>query len=564
MSNESLVIYSMNKVGRIIPATNKQILRDISLGFYYGAKIGVLGLNGAGKSTLLRIIAGVDQDYIGEIFMAKGYSVGLLEQEPKLDETGTVISVVKEAVQPIIEMLARFDDVNAKFAEPDADFDALVAEQAKLQEQLDKHDAWNLDSHLEVAMEALRCPPADMPINILSGGEKRRVALTRLLLTEPDILLLDEPTNHLDAESVAWLEHHLRDYKGTVIAVTHDRYFLDNVAGWILELDRGFGIPYKGNYSAWLEQKQERVRVEEKSESKRQKTLERELEWIRMSPKARQSKGQARVSAYEKLLNKEAEARREELEIYIPPGPRLGDLVLEFDKVTKSYASPNGTGEDRLILDSFSASVLPGSIVGIIGPNGAGKTTLLRMITGQETPDSGSIKIGETVKLAYADQSRTLDSDKTVYEEISQGADFLELGNRKINARAYCSSFNFMGTDQQKKVGVLSGGERNRVHLAKTLTEGANVLMLDEPTNDLDVNTLRALEEALEEFAGTAIVVSHDRWFLDRICTHIIAFEGESIARMYVGNWSDYETMMMDKFGKDLTPQRVKYRTLKR
>ena len=564
MSNESLVIYSMNKVGRIIPANNKQILRDISLGFYYGAKIGVLGLNGAGKSTLLRIIAGVDQDYIGEIFMSKGYTVGLLEQEPKLDETGTVISVVKEAVQPIIEMLARYDEVNAKFAEPDADFDALVAEQAKLQEQLDKHDAWNLDSHLEVAMDALRCPPADMPINILSGGEKRRVALTRLLLTEPDILLLDEPTNHLDAESVAWLEHHLRDYKGTVIAVTHDRYFLDNVAGWILELDRGYGIPWKGNYSSWLEQKQERVRVEEKSESKRQKTLERELEWIRMSPKARQSKGQARVSAYEKLLNKEAEARREELEIYIPPGPRLGDLVFEFDKVTKSFASPDGDGDDRLILDSFSASVLPGSIVGIIGPNGAGKTTLLRMITGQETPDSGSIKIGETVKLAYADQSRTLDPDKTVYEEISQGADFLELGNRKINARAYCSSFNFMGTDQQKKVGVLSGGERNRVHLAKTLTEGANVLLLDEPTNDLDVNTLRALEEALEEFAGTAIVVSHDRWFLDRICTHIIAFEGESIAKMYVGNWSDYEAMMMDKFGKDLTPHRVKYRQLKR
>ncbi len=564
MSNESLVIYSMTKVGRLIPISNKMILRDISLGFYYGAKIGVLGLNGAGKSTLLRISAGVDQDYIGEIFMAKGYSVGLLEQEPKLDETGTVISVVKEAVQPIVEMLARYDEVNAKFAEPDADFDALVAEQAKLQEQLDKHDAWNLDSHLEVAMDALRCPPADMPINILSGGEKRRVALTRLLLTEPDILLLDEPTNHLDAESVAWLEHHLRDYKGTVIAVTHDRYFLDNVAGWILELDRGYGIPYKGNYSAWLEQKQERVRVEEKSESKRQKTLERELEWIRMSPKARQSKGQARVSAYEKLLNKEAEARREELEIYIPPGPRLGDLVFEFDKVTKSYVSPDGGGDDRLILDSFSGSVLPGSIVGIIGPNGAGKTTLLRMITGQETPDSGTIKIGETVKLAYADQSRTLDSDKSVYEEISQGADFLELGNRKINARAYCASFNFLGSDQQKKVGVLSGGERNRVHLAKTLTEGANVLMLDEPTNDLDVNTLRALEEALEEFAGTAIVVSHDRWFLDRICTHIIAFEGDSIAKMYVGNWSDYEAMMMDKFGKDLTPHRVKYRQLKR
>jgi len=557
MTNESLVIYSMNKVGRLVPISNKMILRDISLGFYYGAKIGVLGLNGAGKSTLLRIIAGVDQDYIGEISMSKGYTVGLLEQEPKLDETKTVIEIVKEAVQPIVEMLARYDEVNAKFAEPDADFDALVAEQAKLQEQLDKHDAWNLDSHLEVAMEALRCPPSDMPIHVLSGGEKRRVALTRLLLTEPDILLLDEPTNHLDAESVAWLEHHLRDYKGTVIAVTHDRYFLDNVAGWILELDRGYGIPWKGNYSSWLEQKQERVRLEEKSESKRQKTLERELEWIRMSPKARQSKGQARVSAYEKLLNQEAEARREDLEIYIPPGPRLGDVVFEFDGVTKSF-------DDRLILDKFSATVPPGSIVGIIGPNGAGKTTLLQMIVGKEHPDSGSIRIGETVKLAYADQSRTLDPEKTVYEEISQGADTLELGNRKINARAYCASFNFLGADQQKKVGVLSGGERNRVHLAKTLTEGANVLLLDEPTNDLDVNTLRALEEALEEFAGTAIVVSHDRWFLDRICTHIIAFEGDSQAKMYLGNWSDYETMMREKFGKDLTPHRVKYRTLKR
>ena len=557
MANESLVIYSMNKVGRLIPTSNKMILRDISLGFYYGAKIGVLGLNGAGKSTLLRIIAGVDNDYIGEISASKGYTVGLLEQEPKLDETGTVISVVKEAVQPIVEMLARYDEVNAKFADPDADFDALVTEQAKLQEQLDKHDAWNLDSHLEVAMDALRCPPSDTPINILSGGERRRVALTRLLLSEPDILLLDEPTNHLDAESVAWLEHHLREYKGTVIAVTHDRYFLDNVAGWILELDRGYGIPYKGNYSAWLEQKQERIRLEEKSESKRQKTLERELEWIRMSPKARQSKGQARVSAYEKLLNQEAEARREELEIYIPPGPRLGDVVFEFDKVTKYF-------DDRLILDGFSASVPPGSIVGIVGPNGAGKTTLLKMIVGKEKPDSGSIKIGETVKLAYVDQSRTLDPEKTVYEEISQGAETLELGKRKINARGYCSSFNFMGSDQQKKVGILSGGERNRVHLAKTLTEGANVLLLDEPTNDLDVNTLRALEEALEEFAGTALVVSHDRWFLDRICTHLIVFEGESIAKMYIGNWSDYETMMQEKFGKDLTPHRVKYRTLKR
>jgi ATP-binding cassette ChvD family protein len=546
----------MNRVGKIVPP-NKQILRDISLGFYYGAKIGVLGLNGAGKSTLLRIIAGVDKDYIGEISMSKGYTVGLLEQEPKLDETKTVIEVVKEAVTPIVELLARYDEVNAKFAEPDADFDALVAEQAKLQEQLDKVDAWNLDSRLELAMDALRCPPSDAPINILSGGERRRVALTRLLLTEPDILLLDEPTNHLDAESVAWLEHHLRDSKGTVIAVTHDRYFLDNVAGWILELDRGYGIPWKGNYSSWLEQKQERIRVEEKSESKRQKTLDRELEWIRMSPKARQSKGQARVSAYEKLLNQEAEARREDLEIYIPPGPRLGDVVFEFNDLTKSF-------DDLLILDDFSATVPPGSIVGIVGPNGAGKTTLLKMIVGKEEPDNGSIKIGETVKLAYADQSRTLDPDKTVYEEISQGADTLELGKRKIIARAYCASFNFQGTDQQKKVGILSGGERNRVHLAKTLTEGANVLLLDEPTNDLDVNTLRALEGALEEFAGTAMVVSHDRWFLDRICTHIIAFEGDSQAKMYLGNWSDYETMMMEKFGKDLTPHRVKYRTLKR
>ena len=556
MPSDTQVIYSMNRVGRFVPP-NKQILRDISLGFYYGAKIGVLGLNGAGKSTLLRIIAGQDNDYTGEIARSPGYTVDLLEQEPKLDESKTVIEVVKEAVQPIVKLLARYDEVNAKFAEPDADFDALVAEQAKLQEELDKHDAWNLDSHLEVAMDALRCPPAEMPVNLLSGGEKRRVALTRLLLTEPDILLLDEPTNHLDAESVAWLEHHLREYKGTVIAVTHDRYFLDNVAGWILELDRGYGIPWKGNYSSWLEQKQERIRVEEKSESKRQKTLERELEWIRMSPKARQSKGQARITSYEQLLNQEAEKRREDLEIYIPPGPRLGDVVFEFNGMTKSF-------DERLILERFSATVQPGSIVGIIGPNGAGKTTLIRMIVGSEEPDSGSIKIGETVKLAYADQSRTLDSDKTVYEEISQGADTLELGNRKINARAYCASFNFLGSDQQKKVGVLSGGERNRVHLAKTLTEGANVLLLDEPTNDLDVNTLRALEEALEEFAGTAMVVSHDRWFLDRICTHIIAFEGDSQAKMYLGNWSDYEAMMKEKFGKDLTPHRVKYRMLKR
>src|SRR5512144_1097348 len=557
MPNETTqVIYSMNRVGRFVPP-NKQILRDISLGFYYGAKIGVLGLNGAGKSTLLRIMAGQDNDYTGEIAKSPGYSVGLLEQEPRLDETKTVIEVVKEAVTPIVEMLKRYDEVNAKFAEPEADFEALVAEQAKLQEQLDKVDAWNLESHLEVAMDALRCPPGDTPVEVLSGGERRRVALTRLLLTEPDILLLDEPTNHLDAESVAWLEHHLREYKGTVIAVTHDRYFLDNVAGWILELDRGYGIPWKGNYPSWLQQKKERIAQEEKAESKRQRTLERELEWISMSPRARQAKGQARLTAYEKLLSQEMEKRREDLEIYIPPGPRLGDVVFDLREVSKAY-------DDRLLIDSFTATIPPGSIVGIVGPNGAGKTTLLKMITGQEKPDSGSIKIGETVKLAYVDQSRTLDPEKTVYEEISQGAENLELGKRKINARGYVSTFNFAGSDQQKKVGILSGGERNRVHLAKTLTEGANVILLDEPTNDLDVNTLRALEEALEEFAGTALVVSHDRWFLDRICTHLIVFEGDSVAKMYIGNWSDYETMMQDKFGKDLTPHRVKYRVLKR
>jgi len=556
MPSDTLVIYSMNKVGRIVPP-NKQILRDISLGFYYGAKIGVLGLNGAGKSTLLRIMAGVDKDYIGEISMSKGYTVGLLEQEPQLDETKTVIEVVREAVQPIVDMLARFDEVNARFAEPDADFDALIEEQAKLQEQLDKVDAWNLDSHLDLAMDALRCPPPDTPIKVCSGGERRRVALTRLLLTEPDILLLDEPTNHLDAESVAWLEHHLRDYKGTVIAVTHDRYFLDNVAGWILELDRGYGIPWKGNYSSWLEQKKEVLRQEEKVESKRQKTLERELEWIRMSPKARQAKGQARVTAYERLLSQEVEKYRGEQEIYIPPGPRLGEVVINFENVTKGYG-------ERLLLEDFSARIPPGSIVGVIGPNGSGKTTLLRMITGQEQPDDGSIKVGETVKLAYADQMRPLEAGKTVWEAISDGKDELLLGTRRMNSRAYCASFNFHGSDQQKSVETLSGGERNRVHLARTLKEGANVLLLDEPTNDLDVNTLRALEEALEQFAGCAIVVSHDRWFLDRICTHILAFEGESQARLFLGNWSDYETHMRETYGKDLTPHRVKYRMLKR
>jgi ATP-binding cassette ChvD family protein len=556
MPSDTQVIYSMMRVGRIHPP-NKQVLRDISLGFYYGAKIGVLGLNGAGKSTLLRIMAGVDKDYVGEIAISKGYTTGLLEQEPHLDESKTVIEVVREAVQPIVELLARYDNVNASFSAPDADFDALIAEQAKLQDALDKVDAWNLDSHLELAMDALRCPPAETPIKVLSGGERRRVALTRLLLTEPDILLLDEPTNHLDAESVAWLEHHLRDYKGTVIAVTHDRYFLDNVAGWILELDRGYGIPWKGNYSSWLEQKKEVLRQEEKTESRRQKTLERELEWVRMSPKARQAKGQARLTAYEKLLSQEAEKYRGEQEIYIPPGPRLGDIVFEFDNVTKGYG-------DRLLLENFSAKILPGSIVGVIGPNGAGKTTLLRMITGEEQPDSGSIRVGETVKLAYADQMRPLDNDKNIWEEISNGEDELTLGTRKMNSRAYVASFNFSGSDQQKKVATLSGGERNRVHLAKTLKEGANVLLLDEPTNDLDVNTLRALEEALENFAGCAIVVSHDRWFLDRICTHILAFEGDSQARLFLGNWSDYEAHMQETYGKDLQPHRVKYRTLKR
>jgi len=556
MPSDTQVIYSMVRVGRIHPP-NKQVLRDISLGFYYGAKIGVLGLNGAGKSTLLRIMAGVDRDYVGEIAISKGYTTGLLEQEPQLDDSKTVIEVVREAVQPIVELLARYDEVNALFAAPDANFDDLVAEQTRLQEALDKHDAWNLDSHLNLAMDALRCPPADTPVKVLSGGERRRVALTRLLLTEPDILLLDEPTNHLDAESVAWLEHHLRDYKGTVIAVTHDRYFLDNVAGWILELDRGYGIPWKGNYSSWLEQKKEVLRQEEKTESRRQKTLEHELEWVRMSPKARQAKGQARLTAYEKLLSQETEKYRSEQEIYIPPGPRLGDIVIEMENLTKGFG-------DRLLLEGFSVRIPPGSIVGIIGPNGAGKTTLLRMITGQEKPDGGTIRIGETVKWAYADQARTLDPQKTVWEEITAGSELLTLGSRSLNSRAYVSSFNFLGTDQQKKVGTLSGGERNRVHLAKTLTEGANVLLLDEPTNDLDVNTLRALEQALENFAGCAIVVSHDRWFLDRICTHILAFTGDSQAHLFLGNWSDYEAHMQATYGEEYQPHRVKYRALKR
>ncbi len=556
--NDQQVIYSMVRVGKILPS-NKQILRDISLGFYYGAKIGVLGLNGAGKSTLLRIMAGVDQDYIGETMLSKGYSVGLLEQEPVLDASKTVREVIQEAVQPLVDLLENYNTINAKFSEPDADFDSLIAEQARLQEELDRTDAWTLDSRLEMAMGAMRCPPGDTPIEVLSGGERRRVALTRLLLTEPDILLLDEPTNHLDAESVAWLERHLQQYKGTVIAVTHDRYFLDNVAGWILELDRGFGIPWRGNYTSWLEQKQERLRREEKSESKRLRTLERELEWIHMAPRARQSKGKARVSAYENLLSQEVEQRRANLEIYIPPGPRLGDIVIEIKNVSKGY-------DERLLVGDLTLSIPPGSIVGVIGPNGAGKTTLIKLITGAESPDKGCVRIGETVQLAFVDQSRaTLDGSKTVWEEISGGEELLTLGSRKMNSRAYVASFNFLGSDQQKIVADLSGGERNRVHLAKTLTQGANVILLDEPTNDLDVNTLRALEDALENFAGCAVIISHDRWFLDRICTHILAFEGESQLRWYVGNWSDYEADRRKRLGIAAdTPQRVKYRSLTR
>jgi len=550
------VIYSMMRVGRIYPP-NQQVLRDISLGFYYGAKIGVLGLNGAGKSTLLRIMAGVDQDYTGEIAASKGYAVGLLEQEPLLDDEKTVQEVVQEAVAPIVELLDRFDTVNAQFGEPDADFDALLVEQAELQEKIDRLDAWNLDNHLEIAMEALGCPPSATPVRVLSGGERRRVALTRLLLTEPDILLLDEPTNHLDAESTAWLERHLRDYPGTVISVTHDRYFLDNVAGWILELDRGFGIPWKGNYSAWLEQKQTRLQQEEKSESRRQRTLQRELEWIRMSPKARQAKGKARVAAYERLLSQEYEQLRRELEIYVPPGPRLGDIVIEFEGVSKGFG-------ERQLIDDLTVSIPPGSIVGVIGPNGAGKSTLLRMIAGQERPDQGTIKIGQTVKLAYADQSQALDDEKTVWEEISEGADYLTLGDREVSSRAYVAAFNFTGSEQQKQVKTVSGGERNRVHLAKTLKAGGNVIMLDEPTNNLDVNTLRALEDALENFAGCAIVVSHDRWFLDRIVTHILAFEGEGQLRLFIGNWSEYEEDQRKRLGESGHGGGRKHRPLKR
>jgi len=551
------VIYSMMRVSKYY---NKQpVIKDISLSYFYGAKIGVLGLNGAGKSTLLRIMAGVDKEFNGEAVLSPGYSVGYLEQEPQLDPDKTVREVVQEGVQEVVDLLAEFEQINNSFADPDCDMDKLLARQAEVQEKLDALDAWDLDSRLELAEEALRCPPPDTPVKVLSGGEKRRVALCRLLLQKPDILLLDEPTNHLDAETVAWLEQHLQRYEGTVIAVTHDRYFLDNVAGWILELDRGHGIPWKGNYSSWLEQKQERLRREEKAESARQKTLERELEWIRMSPKGRHAKSQARIRAYEQLLGQESAGKEKELELFIPPGPRLGNLVIEADQVRKAYG-------DKVLVEDMSFSLPPGGIVGVVGPNGAGKTTLFRMITGQEQPDAGNIRIGDTVKLAYVDQSReTLDPNKTIWEEISDGQEQIDLGGRLVNSRGYVARFNFSGSDQQKKVGMLSGGERNRVHLAKMLRSGGNVLLLDEPTNDLDVNTLRALEEALENFGGCAVVISHDRWFLDRIATHILAFEGDSKVVWFEGNYSEYAEDYKKRHGREADqPHRIRYRKLTR
>jgi len=560
MGNETQkVIYSMIRVSKYYD--KKPVLKDISLSYFYGAKIGVIGLNGSGKSSLLRILAGVDKDFNGQTILTPGHTVGFLEQEPQLDAAKTVKEIVEEGVKETVDLLAEYDRINEQFAQPMCDdkMNKLIERQGEVQEKLDVLGAWDLDSRLEMAMDALRCPSGDTPVKVLSGGERRRVALCRLLLQKPDILLLDEPTNHLDAETVAWLEQHLKRYVGTVIAVTHDRYFLDNVAGWILELDRGEGIPWKGNYSSWLEQKQNRLRVEEKSESERQKTLQRELEWIRMSPKGRHAKSKARITSYEALLSQESEKRAKDLEIYLPPGPRLGDVVIEATHVGKAYG-------ELILVEDMSFSIPPGGIIGIIGPNGAGKTTLFRMITGQEEPDSGTIRIGETVKLAYVDQSRdVLAPEKSIWEVISGGEDTIELGTRQVNSRAYVARFNFSGTDQQKKVGMLSGGERNRVHLARMLKEGANVLLLDEPTNDLDVNTLRALEEALENFAGCAVVVSHDRWFLDRIATHILAFEGESRVVWFDGNYSEYEADRKARLGAAADqPHRIKYRHLTR
>jgi energy-dependent translational throttle protein EttA len=553
------IIYSMVGVGKF--HDKKPVLKDIYLSYFYGAKIGVLGLNGSGKSSLLRIMAGVDKEIVGEAVLSPGYSVGFLEQEPKLDPEKTVRQCVEEGVQQTVDLLHEYNKINESFSNPmsDDEMQKLIERQGTVQEKLDHLNAWELDSRLEMAMDALRCPDGDTKVKILSGGEKRRVALCRLLLQKPDILLLDEPTNHLDAESVAWLEHHLQRYEGTVIAVTHDRYFLDNVAGWILELDRGQGIPWKGNYSSWLEQKGNRLKLEEKTESERQKTLARELEWIRMSPKGRHAKSKARISSYEELLRQQTEARGKELEIYIPPGPRLGKVVIEADNVTKAYG-------DNILVEGMSFMLPPGGIVGVIGPNGAGKTTLFRMITGMEKPDKGTIRIGETVKLGYVDQSRdVLDPNKTIWEVITGGQEQVQLGKLLMNSRAYVSRFNFGGTDQQKKVGVLSGGERNRVHLARILKEEANVLLLDEPTNDIDVNTMRALEEGLENFAGCAVVISHDRWFLDRIATHILAFEGDSKVAFFDGNFTEYEEDRHKRLGAEADqPHRIKYRHLTR
>ena len=560
MANEvNKVIYSMIGVSKIYE--KKPVLKDIYLSYFYGAKIGVIGLNGSGKSSLLKILSGVDTDYLGKTILSAGYTVGYLEQEPRLDENKTVRQIVEQGVQSTMDLIHEYNKINEKFAEPMSDdaMTKLCDRQGAVQEKLDALDAWDIDSRLEMAMDALRCPPGDTSVKVLSGGERRRVALCRLLLQKPDILLLDEPTNHLDAESVAWLEHHLQKYEGTIIAVTHDRYFLDNVAGWILELDRGQGIPWQGNYSSWLTQKQNRLKTEEKVEGERIKTLERELEWIRMSPKGRHAKSKARINAYEEMLGQNQEKESKTHEIFIAPGPRLGDLVIEAQNVNKAYG-------DNLLVEGMTFMLPPGGIVGIIGPNGAGKTTLFRMITSQETLDSGTIRIGDTVKLAYIDQSRdALDPNKTIWEMISDGQDIIPIGNRSINSRAYVSRFNFSGTDQQKKVGTLSGGERNRVHLARMLKEGANVLLLDEPTNDLDVNTLRALEDALENFAGCVVVISHDRWFLDRICTHILAFEGESKTLWFDGNYSEYEEDRKRRLGAAASqPHRIKYRQLTR
>jgi len=552
------VIFSLVNVGKVYPP-KKQVLREIYLGFYYGAKIGVLGLNGSGKSSLLKIIAGVDPNYTGEITRSKGYSVGLLEQEPQLDSKKTVREVVEEGKKELIGLLKEYEDVSNKIGESSPDeMEKLLDKQAQLQEKIEAANGWELENELDLAMDALRCPPADQNVGTLSGGERRRVALCRLMIQEPDILLLDEPTNHLDAESVQWLEQHLKQYKGTVIAVTHDRYFLDNVAGWILELDRGHGIPFQGNYTSWLEQKQDRLEKEEKTESKRKKTLEHELEWIRMSPKARQSKGKARLNRYEELVNQKQDKVAEDLEIYIPPGPRLGDVVVEANGISKAFG-------DNVLYENVNFSLPKGGIVGVIGPNGAGKTTMFKMIIGKEKPDAGSIKVGETVKLGYVDQDRSLDGNKTVYELISGGQDTIKLGRAEVNARGYCARFNFAGTDQQKKAKDLSGGERNRVHLARMLKEGANLIILDEPTNDLDVNTLRALEEGLENFAGCAVISSHDRWFLDRIATHILAFEGDSTVVWFEGNYSEYEADRKRRLGKEADqPHRIRYRKLTR